>query len=125
MGIYTKKTLTKREEARQKSDRIGNDVMQLSFGKSKEIQQERMGRKRKPPIDVGEEKHPFIGPRARLDLTWAREATPIARDQSIVLVTMDVLRRNNGRQPVPADIASRRSVRRKPAGTSAPGGSPE
>jgi len=27
VGIYTKKTLTKREEARQKSDRVGNDVV--------------------------------------------------------------------------------------------------
>ena len=57
--------------------------------------------KRKPPIDVREEKHPLIGPRARLDLTLARETTPIARDQSLVLVATDVIRRNNGGQPLP------------------------
>jgi len=57
--------------------------------------------KRKPPIDVRKEKHPLIGPRARLDLTWARETTPIARDQSLVLVTTNVLRRHDGWQPLP------------------------
>jgi len=97
VGIYAKKTLTKREEAIQKRDRVGNDVVQLGSGESKKIQQERMGRKRKASIDVRKEKHLLIGPRARLDLTWARETTPITRDQSLVLVTTDVLRRHDGR----------------------------
>jgi hypothetical protein len=37
MRIDTKKTLTQREKARQKRDRIGNDVMQLRSGESKKI----------------------------------------------------------------------------------------
>jgi len=60
-----------------------------------------MGRKRKPSIDMRKEKHPFVIPRARFNLTWARKAATIARDQPLVLVTPDVVRRNHGEQPFP------------------------
>jgi len=81
--------------------------------------------KRKPPIDVRKEKHPLIGPRARLDLTWARETTPITRDQSLVLVRRMFSAVTMDGSHSPADMASRRSARRKPNSTSAPRKSPE
>jgi len=101
MQIDAKEALTKGEKARQEGNRVGNNVMQLGPGESKEIQQEGMRRKRKTPIDVREKKHALISPRARFDLTWTREATPIARKQTVVLIATDLLRRNNGRHPLP------------------------
>ena len=101
MQIDAKEALTKGEKARQEGDGVGNNVMQLGPGESKEIQQEGMRRKRKTPIDVREKKHALISPRARFDLTWTREATPIARKQTVILIATDFLRRNNGRHPLP------------------------
>ena len=46
-------------------------------------------------------KHPFVIPRARFNLTWARKAAAIARDQPLVLVAPDVVRRNDRGQPFP------------------------
>ena len=120
MRIDAKEALTKGEEARQEGDGIGDNVMQLSPSESKEIQQEGMGRKRKTPVDVREKKHALISPRARFDLTWTREATPIARKHTVVLIATDLLRRNNGRHPLPADMVPWRSVRKRPAGADAP-----
>ena len=101
MRINAKEALTKGEKARQEGDGVGNNVMQLGPGESKEIQQEGMRRKRKTPIDVGEKKHAFISPRARFNLTCTGEATSVARKQTVVLITADLLRRDNGRHPIP------------------------
>ena len=47
--------------------------MQLRSGESKKIKQERMRRKRKPPIHMGKEQNPLVLPRVRFNLTWARK----------------------------------------------------
>ena len=80
MWIYTQKALAQRKEASQKSDEIGNDMMKLGPGKSKEIKQEGMRRKRKPFVHMRKKKNPLIVSRVRLDLTWSRKLAAMTRD---------------------------------------------
>ena len=96
MGVNAKKALTKGEETSQEGDRIGDNVMQLRPGESKEIQQKRMRGERKAPVEVRKEEYTLIGPRVRFDLTWTGKTTPLARKKAIVLVTTDLLRRHDG-----------------------------
>ena len=117
MRIDAKEALTKGEKARQEGDGVGNNVMQLGPGESKEIQQEGMRRKRKTLIDVREKKHALISPRARFDLTCTGEATSVAREQIVILIAADLLRRDNGRHPLPRghgalDIREKEACRR-------------
>ena len=60
-----------------------------------------MRRNRKSPVYVRKKKNPLVIPRVRFNLTWARKATAMARDQPLVLVAPDVVRRNDGGQPFP------------------------
>jgi hypothetical protein len=52
MRLYSEKAFTERKEAGQKGDGVGYNVMQLRPGESKEIQEKRMRRKRKSPINM-------------------------------------------------------------------------
>jgi hypothetical protein len=56
----------------------------LRSGESKKNKQERMRRKRKSPIHIRKEQNPLVLPRVRFNLTWARKATAMARDQPLV-----------------------------------------
>src|SRR3954466_500999 len=101
MWIYTHKALTQRKEASQESDGIGNDMVELRPGKSEEIKQEGMRRKRKPSIHMRKKKNPLIVSRVRLDLTWSRKPTAMARNQPFILILADVVHRDNSGQPLP------------------------
>src|SRR4051812_11800850 len=81
MWIYTQKALTQRKEASEESDEIGNDMVELRPGKGKEIKQEGMRRERKPSIHMRKKKDLLIVSRVRLNLTWSRKPTAMARDQ--------------------------------------------
>jgi hypothetical protein len=69
-----------------------------------------MGRKRKPSINVREKEDPFVVPRVRLNLTWARKAAAIAREQPVVLIAPNVGRGDDRGQPFPR----RHDVERSP-----------
>ena len=57
--------------------------------KARKSSKKRMRGERKAPVEVRKEEHTLIGPRVRFDLTWTREATPIARKQTVVLIATD------------------------------------
>ena len=75
--------------------------MKLGSGESKEIKQKRMRRERKAPVEMRKEEYTLIGPRVRFDLTWTGKTTPLARNKAIILITMDLLRRDDGGHPFP------------------------
>src|SRR4051812_46618158 len=95
MRVYTHKALTQGKETCQESNGVGNDMMELRSGKSKKIHQEGMRRKRKSSIYVREEKDALIIPRMRLDLTCSRKPASMTGNQSLILVSADVLRRDD------------------------------
>ena len=80
MRFYAHKALAQRKEASQKSDGIENDMVKLGPGKSEEIKQEGMRRKRKPSVHMRKKKNSLIIWRVRLDLTWSRKPAAMARD---------------------------------------------
>ena len=73
--------------------------MKLRSGKSKEIQQEGMGRKRKAPIHVWKKQNSFIPSGKRFIFPRRRKATAMARDQTFILVSSEHLLRDDGLQP--------------------------
>src|SRR3954463_8747091 len=101
MRVYTHKALTQGKETRQESNRVGNNMMELRSGKSEKIQQEGMRRKRKSSIYVRKEKDVLVIPRMRLDLTCSGKPASMAGNQSLILVSADVLCRDDGGQPLP------------------------
>ena len=55
-------------------------MMKLGPGKSEEIKQEGMRRKRKPSVYMRKNKNLLIVSRVRLDFTWSRKPAAMARD---------------------------------------------
>ena len=55
-------------------------MVKLGLGKSEEIKQEGMRRKRKPSVHMRKKKNPLIVSRVRLDLTWSRKPAAMVRD---------------------------------------------
>ena len=99
MWFYAHEALAQGEKAGKESDGIGDDMMELRTGEGKEIQEKGVWWKRKSAIYVRKKKNALTLLRRRLFLPWRWSATAAMRNHTRILVDLQHLARDHGRQP--------------------------
>ena len=108
MGTTTQEILAQRHEGSKIHDCVGSEVVELHPKEIQESPKERVGRQRKPTVDVGGEENALTLPKSWLGLL-PRKSRRSVRNQPSVSQVIDALLTNRRADPVALDPAPRQA----------------